>query len=107
MPRSILARAAVSLGHLGTHIGAVVSLGAGAVSFTHIIKALEPMFSVVFGLLINGTSDPLSVNVWLIPIIAGVGWAAAGGGVASRRWSRMEPLDARRGIERVPRRASI
>ena len=29
----------ISMGHLGTHIGAVVSLGAGAVSFTHIIKA--------------------------------------------------------------------
>ena len=35
----------VSLGHLGTHIGAVISLGAGAVSFTHIIKASEPVVS--------------------------------------------------------------
>merc|ERR1719247_1435344 len=35
----------VSLGHLGTHIGAVVSLGAGAVSFTHIVKASEPVVS--------------------------------------------------------------
>merc|ERR1719460_946075 len=29
----------VACGHLGTHIGAVISLGAGAVSFTHIVKA--------------------------------------------------------------------
>lgn len=29
---------ATALCHLGTHVGAVLSLGAGAVSFTHIVK---------------------------------------------------------------------
>mmetsp|Transcript_7848 Transcript_7848/g.24056 ORF Transcript_7848/g.24056 Transcript_7848/m.24056 type:complete len:330 (-) Transcript_7848:407-1396(-) len=64
--------------HTVGHVAAVVAMSAGAVSFTHIIKALEPMFSVVFGALINGKMDPISVNVWLVPIIAGVGWAAIG-----------------------------
>merc|ERR1719353_2731625 len=36
------------------------------------------MFSVIFGILINGTSDPLKVNIWLVPIILGVGWSAVG-----------------------------
>lgn len=87
--------------HTVGHVAAVVAMSAGAVSFTHIIKALEPMFSVVFGVmrtacfhlffevdtmaqvLINGTMDPASVNVWLLPIIAGVVWAAIGSKVVS------------------------
>jgi solute carrier family 35 protein E1 len=32
----------MALAHTLTHVGAVVSLGAGAVSFTHIVKAAEP-----------------------------------------------------------------
>ena len=32
----------VAVSHLLTHIGAIISLGAGAVSFTHIVKAAEP-----------------------------------------------------------------
>lgn len=64
--------------HLVGHVAAVIAMSAGAVSFTHIIKALEPMFSVAFGAAITGKMDPFSVNVWLIPIIAGVGWAAIG-----------------------------
>lgn len=33
--------------HTTGHIMTVVSLGAGAVSFTHIVKAAEPFFSTV------------------------------------------------------------
>ena len=32
----------VAVCHLLTHVGAIISLGAGAVSFTHIVKAAEP-----------------------------------------------------------------
>jgi solute carrier family 35 protein E1 len=32
----------VAICHLLTHVGAIISLGAGAVSFTHIVKAAEP-----------------------------------------------------------------
>mmetsp|Transcript_1117 Transcript_1117/g.3806 ORF Transcript_1117/g.3806 Transcript_1117/m.3806 type:complete len:327 (-) Transcript_1117:92-1072(-) len=68
----------LSMLHTVGHVAAVVAMSAGAVSFTHIIKALEPLFSVIFGAVINGTMDPLKVNVWLGPIIAGVAWAAVG-----------------------------
>ena len=33
----------VALCHTGVHVGAVVALGAGAVSFAHIVKASEPV----------------------------------------------------------------
>ena len=69
--------------HTVGHVAAVVAMSAGAVSFTHIIKALEPLFSVVFGALINKQLDPLAVNFWLGPIIAGVAWAAVGSKVVS------------------------
>lgn len=64
--------------HTVGHVAAVVAMAAGAVSFTHIIKALEPLFSVVFGAVINKKVAPLYVNVWLVPIIGGVAWAAVG-----------------------------
>jgi len=68
----------LSMLHTVGHVAAVVAMSAGAVSFTHIIKALEPLFSVIFGAVINGSMDPLRVNIWLGPIIAGVAWAAVG-----------------------------
>jgi solute carrier family 35 protein E1 len=68
----------LSMLHTVGHVGAVVAMSAGAVSFTHIIKALEPMFSVFFGYVLTGKIDSLKVNIWLVPIIAGVGWAAVG-----------------------------
>jgi len=69
--------------HTTGHVGAVVAMSAGAVSFVHIIKALEPLFSVVFGFLIDGKCDAFGVNLWLVPIICGVGWAAVGSKVAA------------------------
>merc|ERR1719247_62198 len=72
----------VSLGHLGTHIGAVVSLGAGAVSFTHIVKASEPVVSAALPLP-RSRSSP------------------SRGSASSRRWSRTSP---RRCAASSPRR---
>ena len=47
-----------------------------AVSFTHTIKALEPMFSVVFSFLFLGESPNPLVLLTLIPIMGGVIGAA-------------------------------
>jgi solute carrier family 35, member E1 len=41
------------------HITAVLSLGAGAVSFTHIVKAAEPVFTAGFSALILGQASML------------------------------------------------
>lgn len=69
--------------HSVGHVATVIAMAAGAVSFTHIIKALEPLFSVIFGFIINRKTDPISVNIWLLPIIGGVAWSAVGSQIAS------------------------
>jgi len=75
------------------HFGAVISMSAGAVSFTHIVKAAEPVFSTILSGIIMGDWAPWQVNATLIPIVAGVAlasakelsftWAAFGGAMIS------------------------
>jgi solute carrier family 35 protein E1 len=53
----------------------MVSLGAGAVSFTHIVKALEPFFSALVSALVFGKWMKPQVYATLIPVVGGVGYA--------------------------------
>ncbi|CAM9417135.1 unnamed protein product [Discosporangium mesarthrocarpum] len=62
--------------HMCAHITAVLSLGAGAVSFTHIVKAGEPVFTAGFSALILGQVFAFPVYLSLVPIIAGVSLAS-------------------------------
>lgn len=62
--------------HLGTHVGAVLSLGAGAVSFTHIVKASEPVVSAALSAIFLKQFMPIPVYLSLIPVIGGVGLAS-------------------------------
>jgi len=66
----------VALCHTGVHIGAVIALGAGAVSFAHIVKASEPVVTCLFNALLLGQVLPLSVYATLLPIIGGVAIAS-------------------------------
>lgn len=66
----------VAMGHLGTHIGAVISLGAGAVSFTHIVKASEPVVSAALTAACLGTYYSLPTYLSLLPIVGGVALAS-------------------------------
>merc|ERR1711948_245983 len=43
-----------ALGHLATHVGAVIAFFAGAVSFGHIVKASEPVVSSVLNFVFMG-----------------------------------------------------
>jgi len=54
-----------------------ISLGSGAVSFTHIVKAAEPIFSAVLSALIFKTIFPFEVYLSLFPIVIGVGLASS------------------------------
>ena len=65
--------------HTIGHFGAVLSMNAGAVSFTHIVKAAEPVFSTVLSGIILGTWAPAVVNLTLVPVMAGVIMASFGG----------------------------
>ncbi|CAM9653042.1 unnamed protein product [Laminaria digitata] len=62
--------------HAGGHLAAVLSMSAGAVSFTHIIKASEPVASTAIGPLFGVEMQPMTVNLFLLPIVGGVAFAA-------------------------------
>merc|ERR1712071_608226 len=66
----------IALCHTGVHIGAVVALGAGAVSFAHIVKASEPVVTCLFNFILLKEILPLPVYATLLPIIGGVAIAS-------------------------------
>jgi len=66
-----------ALGHLATHVGAVIAFFAGAVSFGHIVKASEPVVSSLLNFVFMGEVLKWPVYASLLPIIGGVGLASA------------------------------
>jgi solute carrier family 35 protein E1 len=66
----------IAMCHTGVHIGAVIALGAGAVSFAHIVKASEPVVTCGLNALLLGQILPLPVYLTLLPIIGGVAIAS-------------------------------
>jgi len=66
----------IALCHTGVHVGAVIALGAGAVSFAHIVKASEPVVTCVLNALFLGQILSPTVYATLIPIIGGVAIAS-------------------------------
>lgn len=61
----------------GAHAFSVFSMGAGAVSFTQIVKAAEPAFAAVLGTTLYGKSISKAKWLALIPVIGGVCLASA------------------------------
>lgn len=58
------------------HAGSVLAMGVGAVSFAQIVKACEPVFAAVVGLLVAPIDvKPALAYAMLIPIVGGVGIA--------------------------------
>lgn len=66
----------VAILHTLTHLGAVVSLGAGAVSFTHIVKAAEPAVSAGLSAVLLKSFLPIPVYLSLLPVMGGVAMAS-------------------------------
>jgi len=60
----------------GTHVGGVISFGLGAISFTHVLKATEPVWSAFISAVVFREFLPLPVYLSLVPIICGVGLAS-------------------------------
>jgi len=63
--------------HAFGHCLTNVSFAAVAVSFTHTVKTLEPVFTSVGSYLVAGTVYPLPVYLSLLPVILGVAIASA------------------------------
>jgi len=58
------------------HAGSVLAMGSGSVSFAQIVKACEPAFAAVVGLIIPPMDvKPFLAYCMLIPIVGGVGLA--------------------------------
>jgi len=58
------------------HAGSVLAMGVGAVSFAQIVKACEPVFAAVIGLLLPPVDiKPTLAYAMLLPIVGGVGLA--------------------------------
>lgn len=55
--------------HAIGHVAANLSFAAVAISLTHTVKTLEPVFSVVLSKVILGQSTPLPVVGTLLPIM--------------------------------------
>lgn len=71
----IVALLGPALFHTVGHISACVSFSKVAVSFTHVIKSAEPVFTVLFSSFI-GDSYPLKVWLSILPIVFGCSLAA-------------------------------
>ncbi|GLT54046.1 hypothetical protein SLA2020_272790 [Shorea laevis] len=71
----IIALLGPALFHTIGHISACVSFSKVAVSFTHVIKSSEPVFSVVFSSFL-GDTYPLQVWLSILPIVLGCSLAA-------------------------------
>lgn len=61
--------------HAMGQLASMLSLGAGPVSFTHIVKAMEPFFSAIVSGLYFKKWMKAPVYATLIPVVAGVGYA--------------------------------
>ena len=66
----------IGAAHALGHAGAVIALGAGAVSFAQTVKAAEPVFTCVLSFFVLGTVFKWQVYATLVPIIAGVSLAS-------------------------------
>lgn len=68
----------ISVLHLLTHLGSLVSLGAGAISFTSVVKSAEPAVSAFLSAAFYQSYLPVAVYLSLVPIMAGVAYASLG-----------------------------
>merc|ERR1719389_1509253 len=66
----------IGAAHALGHAGAVIALGAGAVSFAQTVKAAEPVFTCVLSYIVLGTVFKWQGYATLLPIIAGVSLAS-------------------------------
>ena len=64
------------LSALGHTLAVMAMFQPGGGSFTHVIKASEPVVSVLLGLVVNGTIPKPFTALTLVPIVYGVAYAS-------------------------------
>jgi solute carrier family 35 protein E1 len=79
----------IAILNAGGHVCAVVAMFTpGGGSFTHVIKASEPVVSVILGLLINGAVPKPLTALSLLPITYGVAYASTLGNLSVASMSK-------------------
>ena len=73
----------LGLVHAMGHISTCLSLNAGSVSFTHVVKSAEPIFASIFSAILLKQVFPTYVYYTLIPIILGVSLASTDSSIFS------------------------
>eukprot|EP00752_Nemacystus_decipiens_P001591 g1552.t1 len=68
----------IAMCHAFTHVCVVAALGAGAVSFVHIIKAAEALSTALFSAIFQKQIFPPLVYLGLVPVAVGVSLASIG-----------------------------
>eukprot|EP01036_Dinobryon_divergens_P022589 gene22589-30854_t len=66
----------VAFSHTLGNVATMYSLSAGSVSFTHVVKSAEPIFTALLSLLIDRVTLSVEVYLSLIPIVVGVALAS-------------------------------
>ena len=74
-PQGVEVLSKVGFYHATGQLASMISMGAGPISFTHIVKALEPFFSAVVSALVFGEWMKPEVYATLLPVVGGVGYA--------------------------------
>jgi len=67
--------AKVGFYHSAGQLSTMISMNVGPISFTHIVKALEPFFSAIVSALVFGEWMKPQVYATLLPVVGGVGYA--------------------------------
>uniref|UniRef100_A0A8C9LNU8 Sugar phosphate transporter domain-containing protein n=1 Tax=Piliocolobus tephrosceles TaxID=591936 RepID=A0A8C9LNU8_9PRIM len=65
-----------SIYHGYAHLLSVIAMGAGAISFVHIVKASSPLFAALFGFILKNEKMSIYTYSSLIPIVFGVSLAS-------------------------------
>jgi solute carrier family 35 protein E1 len=75
--KGMSALAKVGFYHSTGQLATMISMNVGPISFTHIVKALEPFFSAVVSAVVFGEWMKPQVYATLIPVVGGVAYACA------------------------------
>lgn len=77
-PATLRDSSKIAVYHTFGQLCTIMSLSTNSISFAHVIKAMEPLFSAVASWLVLGQVMNIRVYVSLLPVVVGVAMACAG-----------------------------
>lgn len=71
----------VSFSHTLGNVATMYSLSSGSVSFTHVVKSAEPIFTAFLSIIVDKVTLSSNVYLSLVPIVVGVALASIKEGI--------------------------